>query len=242
MIQLNLAPPAIIKYQPRQSGQDNEGIGQTKHGERYLLKVNSSVCVAEFVGAALCTACGIPVASPTIVDFKGREVFGSRLESGVELPVSVTSLKEQIRNCANQSIFSAVLAIDLALGNGDRHWHNWLPQPQAGGDIFLRAVDFSRAWPTIHPPLSSEAIRGENTETVWREWGSLGIQYDDASAMDACDKIGALTSSWLEKIFEQLPVEWMVGTSGPELTVWWGTNWAARILTVRDFLKSGAWV
>lgn len=242
MIQLNLAPPAIYKYLPRLSGQDNAGIGITKHGERYLLKTDPRVCIAEFVGSALCLACGIPVPEPSIVDFKGREIFGSRLESGVVLPQSEMDVIGQVRKCENMSIFSAVLAIDLAIGNNDRHWHNWLPQPQEGGSIVMRAMDFSRAWPTINPPTPFLSMVGKNTEIVWRTWTALGISYDETAALDVCSDIEKLTHHWLGGIFEQLPVDWMVGASGPELLLWWERNWRARVDEVRNFLRLGAWI
>ncbi|MEM8511150.1 hypothetical protein RCH14_000441 [Massilia sp. MP_M2] len=226
---------------PRLSGQDNEGIGVTRHGERYLLKTTPDICVAEFIGAMLCQACDVPMATPQVVDFKGRKVFGSRLESGVELPNDFTQLQSQIGLCANSSIFSAVLAIDLAIGNDDRHWHNWLPQPQQSGEIFLRAVDFSRAWPTRHPPLGFDQIGRENTGLVWREWDSLGVKYDSDSAIDACSRLRRLDASWLGMIFEQLPAEWMVTVSGHDLLDWWRTGWGPRVGAVSNFLEQGAW-
>ena len=241
MIQAHLAPPAIVKYLPRLSGQDNQGIGLTRHGERYLLKTDPGICVAEFVGAMLCQACEVPMASPQVVEFRGRKIFGSRLESGVELPGDVSQLHNQIGMCANATIFSAVLAIDLAVGNDDRHWHNWLPQPQPNGEIFLRAVDFSRAWPTQHPPLSFDSIRGENTERVWRQWEALGVKYDRDSAIDACARLGRLDASWLGMIFEQLPAEWMETVAGNDLVTWWRLGWDQRIDAVSNFLEQGAW-
>jgi len=207
-----------------------------------LLKTDPRVCVAEFVGATLCRACGIPVPEPSIVDFKGRHIFGSRLESGVTLPKSELDVIDQVTRCENATIFSAVLAIDLAVGNNDRHWHNWLPQSQEGGGIVMRAMDFSRAWPTDHPPLIFPAMRGENTEKVWRAWASLGISYDEAAAFDVCDSLEGLTDQWLKSIFDQLPADWMVGATGPQLLVWWNQNWSIRIRDVRDFLRLGAWV
>jgi hypothetical protein len=237
-----LAPPAICKYLPRQSGQDNEGIGFTKHGERYLLKSAPSVCIAEFIGAALCRACGVPTPEPTIVEFKGRKIFGSRLESGVgPLPKIQLDVIEQVKNCANASIFSAVLAIDIALGNTDRHWHNWLPQAQNDGTILMRAMDFSRAWPTAHPPLAFAAMRSENTEICWRSWFAYGIKYDEPSAFEALDALDKLTSTWLSSIFEQLPTEWIASASGPELLRWWEDHWKNRVAEAKQFLSLGAW-
>ncbi|RRJ30813.1 hypothetical protein [Pandoraea apista] len=241
MIQLGLLPPVIRSYRPMQAGADNAGIGITQHGERYLLKTDPKVCLAEFVGAALCRASEVPCADPTIVNYRGRSVFGSRLESGVELPESELDLIEQVKKCQNATIFSAVLAIDIALGNNDRHWHNWLPQRQLNGDVFLRAVDFSRAWPTYHPPRSFESLRNENTEQAWRQWSALGVVYDHKSASDACEIIKTLSGDWLANLFEQLPVEWMVSAGGPELCDWWAKYWTARVDDSLAFLQSGAW-
>ena len=241
MIQLNLSPPAIEKFLPRQSGQDNEGVGYTRHGERYLLKTAADVCVAEVLGSILCRACGIPVPEQVIVDFRGRLIFGSRLESGVYLPKNNNDLMYMVEKCGNSTIFSAVLAIDLALGNNDRHWHNWLPQEQDDGRILLRAVDFSRAWPTTHPVRPCESMRGSNTHLVWKEWKPLGVIFDPKSAFDVCDKIEGLSDIWLSDIFSQLPVEWMVSASGPELCQWWKVYWPDKVEEVRKFLKSGAW-
>lgn len=241
MTQLCLAPPVIRKYLPSQSGVDNAGIGITSHGERFLLKTQPDVCLAEFVGASLCRAAGIPSGEPWVVDFKQRHVFGSRLESGVELPQSNTDLLHLLTHCGNATIFSAVLALDLALGNDDRHWHNWLYQVQPTGEVFLRVIDFSRAWPTAHPPHTFAAIHGRNTHESWRMWAQLGVTYDSTSAEEMCDFLHSVGPEWLGNLFEQLPVEWHVTSSGPELCEWWAQHWQTRVSGVRTFLQSGAW-
>lgn len=55
-----LFAPDIIRYYPAQSGVDNAGIGETVHGERFLLKTDATVCLAEYVGASLCQSVGVP--------------------------------------------------------------------------------------------------------------------------------------------------------------------------------------
>lgn len=205
------------------------------------MKANKAVAVAEYTGAALCIACEVPVPEPTIISFRGTEIFGSRLESGVELPQSFPDLLEQLRKCANKSVFSAILTLDLALGNCDRHWHNWLPQVQVDGSVVMRAVDFSRSWPTVHPPRTFESMRGENTEQCWSEWLTLGVALDQAVVSDVCSTISTLNAEWVDRFFQQLPVDWMLEVDGPSLIQWWDKHWVQRIADVENFLKSGAW-
>jgi hypothetical protein len=240
--QTNLVPPAITKYSPALlPGADSIGIGETRHGERYLLKPKTDVSIAEFIGAAVCKSCGVPVAEPTVVLFRGRRIFGSRLESGVSVPNTTSELAEQVKVCQNASIFSAVLAIDLSLGNGDRHWHNWLPQHQADGKVFVRTVDFSRGWPTIHPPVDPGKMERSQTADAWRIWPSVGIQYDQQSAFEVCDTMSTLTSPWLSSILADLPTSWFDSQKADALAAWWDGTWETRVAEVKEFLNNGAW-
>lgn len=242
-IQTGLLPPAIVKYRPAQSGVDNAGIGETAHGELYLLKISPEVALAEFVGASVCATVGIPCGAPAVVELRGKYVFGSRLESGVSLPTTPLELLNMVKVCANPTVFSAVLAVDLATGNPDRHWHNWLyqPQPSNNGEVLLRAIDFSRAWPTHRPPLDFPQFRGENTHKCWQDWSTYGVTYDQAAASAACKQLAKLDSEWLNRLFEQLPVDWMVSADGPALSQWWSDNWTNRVAATQTFLQAGAW-
>ena len=241
--QSGLLPPVIVKYRPAQSGIDNAGIGETAYGERYLLKTSPDVALAEFVGASVCLAVGIPCGTPAIVEIRGKYVFGSRLEAGVSTPASALEITSMIRACANPLVFSAVLAVDLATGNPDRHWHNWLYQQghPEDGRVTLRAIDFSRAWPTSRPPLDFPAFEGENTYTCWKQWPRFGITFDQSSALNSCERLARLDAEWLARMFEQLPVEWMVSVDGPGLCQWWAESWASRVASTQTFLQSGAW-
>ncbi|WP_228878050.1 hypothetical protein [Paraburkholderia saeva] len=241
MSQATLFAPDIIRYYPAQSGVDNAGIGETAHGERFLLKTDATVCLAEYVGASLCQSVGVPCGQPAVVNYRGRKAFGSRLEAGVESPSSDAEIIDLVRECGNKTIFSAVLAADLAIGNNDRHWGNWLYQRRPDGSVIARAIDFSRAWPTVVPPLECHAMRGHNTQTSFAIWPGLGITYDETTALNVCSTLERMNGEWLSDLFEDLPVDWMISGSGPELCAWWGESWAGRVAEVRDFLKSGAW-
>lgn len=241
--QSDFFPPPIVKYRPAQSGIDNAGIGETAHGERYLLKTSPEVALAEYVGASVCITSGIPCGSPSVVEFRGIAVFGSKIESGVSMHPGVLELLRMVKACANPTVFSAVLAVDLATGNPDRHWHNWLyqPQPSNNGGVLVRAIDFSRAWPTRCPPLEFAAFKGDNTHRCWQQWGTYGVAFDAAAAKSTCDSLKRLDGEWLKNLFEQLPVDWMVSADGPGLCSWWSQNWPSRVSAAESFLQSGAW-
>lgn len=242
MIQTDIMGPVIMKMRPAIGGEDNVGIGITLHGEEYLLKQDPYTCIAEFVGAAVCRAVGIPATEPCVVHLNGAPVFGSRLEAGVNAISDWFSLQSLLRKCHNINAFSAVLAVDLALGNKDRHWANWLYQTRHDGSITLRAVDFSRAWPTCHPPGKPDTVAAsENTRIAWTNWPHLGIQPDEKSAKDVTRTLATLGGNWLDSLFNNLPVEWKVACDSPALSQWWASQWEQHVLHVDDFIESGAW-
>ena len=242
MHQLSLMPPTITKFMPAlNNGLDNVGIGETAHGERYLLKTDASVALSEFIGASICQSAGIPCGEPRVVAFKGGLIFGSRIELGVSVPAP-SAIPQILATCCNPTIFSAVLAVDLATGNYDRHWHNWLYHDAAPATgTLVRAIDFSRAWPAYKPPMNLTDMGSHNTGMAWRAWSSLGIVYDGSSAEAVCDHLETLNANWLSGLVGTLPAAWTPDTEKAVLLDWWQNNWGSRVRATRQFLQSGAW-
>lgn len=240
MIQLDFDGPVITRFQPALGGLDNAGIGYTAFGERYLMKTSHDVCIAEFVGASLCNACGIPHCAPTVVSFKGKPVFGSRFEHALLEIDDFAGFASFFKGCVNQQALTAVLVIDLAIGNYDRHWHNWLYQQTTTGHL-VRAMDFSRGWPTMTPPMQAQAMQNENTALALSIWPALGIALDLTIAQSVCNTLRGLSQDWLHNLLEPLPVEWKVTTDAPALCAWWDENWQRHLTAVMDFLSNGAW-
>lgn len=242
--------PHITKRLPKIGGVDNLGPGETQHGESFLLKSGGVVGASEFIGASLCGACGIPYCTPCIVtlDLPGglQHVFGSRMELGLK-KFDQTNLDEWsavVAACTNPSIFSAMLAIDLALGNDDRHWGNWLVQDVKGpnGENLhrLRALDFSRSWPVDHPaqhPLRHKSI---NTWDAARYWETLGVAFDQTVFFDTCVKIHGLTSRWLRiKALDPLRGVFLTQTEIDQFCAWWDSSWKAQVVEVIDSIENG---
>lgn len=206
------------------------------------MKVDPSVGIAEFVGAGLCRAAGIPVCDPTVVTLKGKQVFGSRFEHGLRQVNDHADFTSFWQRCVNKDAMSAVLAVDLLTGNNDRHWGNWLYQDIDPSTSILRALDFSRAWPTSHPPTLPSAMLGTNTVAAFELWPSMGITFDSHTAVDVCHTLAQLNQQWIEQLLEPLPVEWKVSADGPALCAWWGDHWQDHVNVVKDFLSNGAWI
>lgn len=244
--------PQITSRDPsqRKSGQDNLGMGYTEHGEQFMLKPGNSVGVAEFIGAKVSDACGIPACQPTIVTietFNGAEhVFGSRIESGLIKfdQTSIAHWNVVLENCQNPNAFSAMLSIDLALGNDDRHWNNWLVQEvenQFGERKYrLRAMDFSRSWPVRHPAQHPLRHHSKNTWDAAKDWDLLGVSFDLQTFHGTCVKIAALPTGWLRgSVLEQLIGVFLTSAEADQYCDWWSRNIRSQITETIHSLEYG---
>jgi hypothetical protein len=244
--------PLIAHLEPAQQllGRDNLGIGHTQHGERFLLKEGGRLGAAEFIGAKVCDACGIPACQPTVVTVDGlhglRQIFGSRLESGVHLfdQTSVVEWQQVLSQCGNRSAFSAMLAIDLVLGNDDRHWNNWLVQssvdPTGAACWRLRGLDFSRSWPVRHPSQPPLQHEHHNTWSACKAWATLGVDFDARIFHETCVKIGLLNAKWLRRVALQ-PIEGIFLSTAEVDTLcsWWENHLKHQVIETIYSLEHG---
>lgn len=168
--------PEIKKVKPKIGGVDNIGIGVDQGGVEYVLKAGSKVCIAEFVGAACCDAVGVPCARPVIVQrkhlFKPTEfLVGSEFVPGL-LMFNMRDIREWrqvVATLSNAVAFSGVLAVDLAVGNDDRHQDNWLVKDRVPGS----SVTAPCSWLWIFRVHGQCAIRRNRRDSTNRP--TLGI-------------------------------------------------------------------
>lgn len=244
--------PLIISRDPLQmrSGRDNLGMGYTQHGEQFLLKPGNLLGVAEFVGARVSDACGIPSCQPTIVTIEGinglEHVFGSRIESGVHQFNQTSPLQWQLimQACLNPGAFSAMLAVDLILGNDDRHWNNWLVQQAtntAGAQGFrLRALDFSRSWPVRNPAQHPLRHAHNNTWEATKNWALLGVTFDWQAFHSACATISRLPAKWLShSVLDPLVGVFLTPSQAASLCQWWASSLQTQVIEAIDSLENG---
>ncbi len=244
--------PLIVKLDPAQLGVDNLGIGLTQHGEQFLVKDGGKLGIAEFIGAKVCDACGVPACQPTVVTIdrfgSQRNVFGSRIESGAHKfnQTDVSEWQTVLGKCVNPSVFSAVFAIDLVLGNDDRHWSNWIVQTMQdsiGNECYrLRALDFSRSWPTHHPVQHPFKHTSPHTWTATRHWQLLGVEFDLKVFHATCARVGSLNGNWLRSVVLN-PLK-DVFLSAAEVDVfanWWDANLQIQVIETINSLENGVW-
>ena len=244
------AYPHIVKHKAFLNGKDNLGMGYTAHGEQFLLKKGGALGTAEFVGAGLCEACGIPFCLPTIVTTEHygaiQHIFGSRIDLGLHTfdQANVAEWQKVMAVCSNPSAFSALLAIDLALGNDDRHWDNWLAQNAVNHNgancVRLRAMDFSRSWPVRHPAQHPLHHQHPQTWDAMKDWKLLGINFDLQVFQATCAKIDSLNAHWLRsKVLQQLSGVFLTPHEIDSYCLWWSQHWQAQVIDVIDSLKKG---
>lgn len=245
--------PLITRRDPLQKGggQDNLGMGYTQHGEQFMLKAGGAVGVAEFVGARIADVCGIPACQPTIVTIEdwangSQNVFGSRIESGVAAFDQTQPLlwQQVAANCLNPDVFSAMFAIDLVLGNDDRHWYNWIVQGVKDSDgqekWRLRALDFSRSWPVRHPPQHPLRHHSTRTWEATANWELLGIAFDRGVFDRTCVKIASLHGRWLnDHVLHPLKGVFLTAEEAGAYCRWWDESLQDQIVEAIQTLENG---
>jgi hypothetical protein len=246
--------PEIINLKPKIGGNNNLGVGVDSNGKEYVLKTGNSVCVAEFIGAAVCAALAIPHCTPTIVcrtDLFGRRqhLFGSAIEPEVHRfdmasPLEWAGVTAEM---CDTTMFSLVLAVDLCIGNDDRHAGNWIVRTKGPANGMphhqLMAMDFSNSWPTAHPPHRPRAHPSRNTWHILRYWPAMGIAFDELGFRAACAKITLLDGAWLKAVLDPMVTIWLTTDQRDLLCDWWQHHLKDQVIDVIYSLEpDGEWL
>ena len=244
--------PYIRKLKPKIGGKNNLGVGVDTEGREYVLKRGRLLCVAEFVGASLCGAIGAPCCSPAIVSMRNMAggieyLYGSVIEDGL-LSFDRTSIKAWgavVPTLANASIFSTMLAVDLAIGNDDRHADNWLVKINGTTPTMstrLVSIDFSNSWPVCQPPHHPRRQPSINTMHIVKHWHLMGITFEHDQFRKACAKMGGLNETWLLSILDPMVGIWLTEMERDELGAWWRGHWKSQAIdTIYSLESDGDW-
>lgn len=242
--------PYIRKLKPRIGGRNNLGVGEDTNGNEYVLKRGPLLCVAEFVGASLCAAAEIPCCSPTIVCMHNMDGVMEHLYGAVLEPNliqfdrrSILAWGKVVPDLRDQSMFSSTLAVDLSIGNDDRHADNWLVQQDALNDKHkLISIDFSNSWPACHPPHHPLRHPSANTMSIVKHWRYMGISFAKGRFHQACAKISSLDDSWLQSKLAPMVGVWLSEADCDELTGWWRKSWKSQVIdTIYCLETDGDW-
>ena len=243
--------PIIRQLKPKLGGANNLGVGVDTQGNEYVLKTGDRLCVAEFIGAALCKVVGIPHCIPNIVcrhtiDGKLEYLFASSIEKGLHFfdqnsIIEWYGVSAQLRD---QNIFSVVLALDLAIGNDDRHPTNWLVRAPTAvqAEHELLAMDFSNSWPLCHPPHHPRQQPSINTLSVTKHWENMGIMFTLDTFRKTCATISCLDDRWLYSVLNPMVNIWLTSDTQHTLCQWWSQNWQSQVIEVIHSLETdGDW-
>ena len=140
--------------------------------------------------------------------------------------------------------FTQVLAVDLSLGNDDRHQDNWLVRAPAKTSFQheMLAMDFSNSWPNCMPPHKPHKHPSPNTWNFVKHWENLGITFDHEHFRSICAKISDLDSTWITATLDPLVGVWLTHLDQQQISGWWDANWQAHIVDVINALEiDGDW-
>jgi hypothetical protein len=135
-------------------------------------------------------------------------------------------------------VFSAIYAVDLFLGNGDRHENNFVIENDGAGAPRIRVIDFSES-PALIDPKERGAMPYMTTSTV--NIGRILRQhypFDQSAALRALNRLGAVAT--IRDILEGMPDDWLAANVRNEILAWWlSPDRTARIQVLKDGLSNG---
>lgn len=196
-------------------------------GLDYMLKDDSGgapIRAREWICHGLADFAGLPVLEyRPILTSAGRVLFGSRFllhggpgGAGVyKILAGVLSLAEAC------TVLSALYAVDLFLGNWDRHPDNLMIEHDAAPRI--RVMDFSEA-PALIDPAQRGKIPGAHTATIVT--GRLLRKlygFDQSAAELALKRLDAGPPGRLKEILDEMPADWLPAAAKDDLLNWWSS-------------------
>jgi hypothetical protein len=239
---------ALIEYPPAVQTADSLGMAEADDGALYYIKTDDRgrpTRASEWLGTHIAEAVGIQAPSAVVVErLNGELVFGSRRVIGVSDEIATRSylLTPSVSNTAVPisgltGILSRIYALDMFLGNVDRHFGNYLSIDDSGVRR-LYAFDFSRAvfweWPwSAYPTIQS------NTRMHGRILRQLH-GFDTAAAAAVLDNIAGLAPNTIEGFFNLMPADWCTDQLRAQfIGMWTAGHCSNRVASLRQGFNDG---
>jgi hypothetical protein len=206
---------------------DLKELARTADGHDFAVKWEhdgAGLPASEWLGHKLAVACQIATHyTATLTDAQGRLGFGSRIESHAASfkDLSQPERAQVVADCGQA--MSAVLALDLFIGNEDRHLNNWLFRHNQSGQWTPLCIDFSRAlfrrgFPGDPWPLT--LCNTTNTQGLLKRLNN----WDGPYAVFAIEQLQRVTSAVLEHWLADCPAQWLNAQDRKTLLTWWGSQ------------------
>ncbi|WP_372825196.1 hypothetical protein [Polaromonas sp.] len=191
----------------------------------------------EFLCYRLASACGLPVPYSAIIEVEpnGELAFGSRFEGGVvgQKAVGTGDQLQMFKDCADP--ISAILALDVFVGNEDRHRGNFLFRKNYQDSWVPVAIDYSRAlfvrgFPDDSFPISPNC----NTRNTINVLKRTEI-WNGPFAVFALDSLRNVQRANISHWLNEMPAAWLPPPVKSRLVDWWqSTEFHQRIEKVYE--------
>lgn len=228
MTQGALFPLKVRHHQPaRGAGKDLRVEAVAEDGMEWALKRQAEhpmLPASEYLCYRLAQTCALATPLDAIlVDTDAALVFGSRIEAGlIELSkLPQAEVVQRIAACAGR--MSACYALDLLLGNEDRHFGNFLFRQRVDGVLACIVIDWSRAWWVRGwPPqrICGRACATTNHMEILRAFGL----WSAPDALLTLGTVSAIAPSSLTRWLEDMPTSWLPSAERATLVAWWGST------------------
>lgn len=259
MAQLEAFPLQIIEYRPFRTNATAHAIGRCRAEDNncYIVKANSvvdsDVCATEWIGNSIADSLKLPVAQTKVLRMNdGQLVIGSReIEprlSDIEVGHFLTGKsKNDLYVSALQETLSSTYALDLALGNIDRHESNFViavdgreEGVQRHGSICV--IDFGSSDILSSDRKPVPFPRESNTRRAGRLMRATH-GFAQVSANETLSRLSKGRDFILQRAMLGLPQEWLPESKRDDLRGWMlGSSFAARLERIDSGLKDGSYL
>lgn len=223
---LPLFPLHVVSFIPSPwKTADLKELARTGDGHDFAAKwehEGAGLPASEWLGHRLAHACQIATPFTATLHHGGRHGFGSRIEGAVssyrDLPPN--ERVEAVRQCSQA--MCGLLALDLFVGNDDRHLDNWLMRKNLSGQWAPLCIDFSRALFRRGFPNDAWPLPKCNTLTTIDLLRAARL-WDAAYALFAVEQLQRVTPAVLQHWLQDCPLEWLPQPARNSLAAWWAS-------------------
>ncbi len=173
----------------------------------------------------LSQAIGMSCPSPAILVMPdGSRAFGSRIESGLadlQKEQQQSGSPPNLEACAGK--LSAAYAMDLFIGNEDRHFGNFLFKRNSLNRLCFMPIDYSHAWWVRGWPLANITGKSCATTVHIQILQALGF-WRTPDALFALGTLSQLSQETIARWLNEMPQDWLSGRDRDTLVTWWSSE------------------
>ena len=205
---------------------DLKELARTSDGHDFAAKwerEGRGLPASEWLGHRLAQACQIATPFTATLRYGGEQGFGSRIEGDVSTWNSLAPSERAIVLAHCSKAMCGLLALDIFVGNDDRHLNNWLFRRNLDQQWVPLCIDFSRALFRRGFPSDIWPLPPCNTLSTIELMKAAG-RWDGSSAVFAVEQLQRVTPEVLKHWLTECPALWLPEPERAALTSWWASS------------------